>query len=466
MSRRALIVLCAAFILTGGLFFYLTSTDVSQSVVFSTWGTPEEVGSFHRLIDYYNDTRHPAHRVKLSHSEHTSYTELLLVKAAARNLPDVIHLDRKDLPLFVHRGLMEDLTPYAERDTGFHLGKFLPQLLPGCMVGNRLYAVPHNFSTLVLYYNKDHFDSEGIPYPDSTWTWDTFLRAARRLTKKDAAGTISRYGCLIHIILHTLIYQSGGRVLNEALDSCVIASPETEKALRFDVDLSEKYGVTWNILAQNLQWDDMFAGGRCSMIANGRWAAAWYVKSMPPGAMDVAPLPRGRLRKGAMVNHMMAISAQSAKKEEAWKFLEFLVSDVGQRMVNEDGANIPAVRSIVYSDDFLHHRNTPGMNNAVFLDVLPYSVGWPFDQGPYLTHHILQSETDLAMRRILLGQATIMQSLKIMEGNVNRVIATQRRIPEPELFVGSLLFYFCCGIPAVIAVALWTHRRRKHTDGA
>jgi multiple sugar transport system substrate-binding protein len=258
-----------------------------------------------------------------------------------------------------------------------------------------------------------------------------------------------------------MMYQNGGRVLNETLDSCIIASPEAEKALQFDTDLSEKYGVTWNILAQNLQWDDMFAGGRLSMIANGRWAAAWYLRSMPQGAMDVAPLPRGKFRKGAMVNHMMAISAESARKEEAWEFIKFLVSDDAQRMVNEDGANIPAVRSIVYSDEFLHNPKTSGMNNQVFLDDLRWATGWPFDQGPYLTHHVLQSETDLVMRRVLLGQATALQSLKSMEDNVNRIIRIQRSLPEPRPFVGSVLFYLCCGIPSVFAAVMLRHQRRK-----
>jgi ABC-type glycerol-3-phosphate transport system substrate-binding protein len=261
-----------------------------------------------------------------------------------------------------------------------------------------------------------------------------------------------------------MIYQNGGRVLNEALDSCVIASPESEGAVRFAVDLSEKYGVTWSFLAQNLQWDDMFAGGRLSMIANGRWAAAWYMRSMPSGAADVAPLPRGMLRRGASVNHMMSISAQSTKQEEAWEFLTFLVSEEGQRMVNAAGANMPAMRSVVTSDAFLKHHTTPTMNNRVFLEELPTSVTWPFDQGPFVTHYTLQSQLDLAMRRVLLGQATVMQSLKIMDANVNATIATQRHTAQPKPFVGSLLFFLSAGILAAGTLVAWKLHRRRSLD--
>jgi hypothetical protein len=79
MSRRPVVLLVTAFLLTAALFFYLTADDGSNELVFSTWGTPAEVGSFQKLIDCYNTTRQPKHKVKLAHSEHTSYTELLLI---------------------------------------------------------------------------------------------------------------------------------------------------------------------------------------------------------------------------------------------------------------------------------------------------------------------------------------------------------------------------------------------------
>ena len=453
----AFTLLCAA---TAALFVVLSSDDPTGHLVFATWGTPTEIESFQRLIDHYNEARRPPHRVKLSHIEQTSYTEHLLVQAAARSLPDVIHLDRKDVPLFVHRKLLEDLTPAIEADTGFSLEVFVRELLPGCQVADRFYGIPNNFSTFVLYYNKDHFDAEGLPYPDSTWTWETFLQAARRLTKTDGAGTTVRYGCVISIIRFTMIQQFGGKILNTEMDSCVIASPEAAAALQFDIDLAGRYGVTWSVLSQNLNWDDMFAGGRCAMIANGRWAATWYLQTMPEGALDVAPLPQGKVRMGALVNHLMAVSSQSTKKEEAWEFVKFLSSETAQRMINTDGANIPALRSIAYSDAFLQHPATPTMRNEMFLKNLSSSAIWPAVQGPYLTGYSLLSELDFAMRRIQLGQASPLQSLGVMQENLNRVIARQRTEPQAAQFLGSLPFYLCC-LGLVLAAQFWFRQTRR-----
>jgi ABC-type glycerol-3-phosphate transport system substrate-binding protein len=151
----------------------------------------------------------------------------------------------------------------------------------------------------------------------------------------------------------------------------------------------------------------------------------------------------------------MAISSASTKKKEAWEFIKFLVSDEGERMVNREGTTIPATRSIACSDAFLHHVLTPGMHNRVFLDELPSSVVWPFEQGPYLTTFTLQSRFELAMRRVLLHQSTAIQSLRAMQAEINGEIQAQRRVPERRPFSGSILSWVCAALCAGMCVTAW-----------
>ncbi len=448
---------CLLALACAGLSVYLDSDDSSHYLVFSTWGTPSEIRGFRTLIEHYNATRHPRHPVKLSHSEQYQYTERLMVQSAGLAAPDVIHMDRKDIPLFVRKGLLEDLTPVLERDSSFNPGVFLSGLTDGCVLGGRTYALPHSFSTLVLYYNRDHFDAARLPYPDSTWTWETLLAAARALTLADGAGNIQRYGCNMQIAFTTLLEQNGGHVLNPSLDSCVIGSAACADALAFEVDLSEKYRVSWSMLSQNLQWDDMFEGGRLSMIANGRWAAVPYTSALGDGNVDVAPLPSGVLRRGAAAVHVMAVSSGSTKKDEAWEFIRFLVSDEGERMVNAGGATIPSTRSIALSGEFLRHRLTPGMNNRVFLDELRSSVMWPFAQGAYLTTFTLQSRFEQAVRRVLLHRDAPLASLRAMQEEINTDIRSARAVPERVPFAGSVLFW--TSLAAAGAAGLYIRRR-------
>ena len=90
MIWRGLVLFGVTCCVTALLFVGLASDEPADHLVFATWGTPTEIGNFQRLIRHYNSTRHPEHSVKLSHIEQSSYTEHLLVQAAARSLPDVI----------------------------------------------------------------------------------------------------------------------------------------------------------------------------------------------------------------------------------------------------------------------------------------------------------------------------------------------------------------------------------------
>jgi len=462
MPKVIISILIISVVVIAGLFFHLTSDDPSRYLLFGTWGTPNEIESFQSLIDYYNSTRNPKHKVKLFHPENVSYDERLVVQAAAGNLPDVIHLARTNLPSFVHKRLLEDLTSYIERDTSFRLNAFFPKLVEDCTEQGRLYGIPHNFSTLVLYYNKDHFDAEKISYPDTTWTWETLLDAAKRLTKRDAGGNVVRYGCFVQFVLFTMISQNGGNLLNSTFDRCVIASPEAVETFQFFIDLTEKHKVMWNYLASNLQFDDMFAGGRCSMIANGRWAAAWYAKSMAPGSMDIAPLPHGKYRVGAIATHMMTMSARSTKKDEAWEFIKFLVGEKAQTMVSDDGNNIPALRSVAESDLFLKNKNTPWLSNRIFLDELPYARDWPFVPSPYITNYAVTQLVGKAERDVILGYETSLTALQKMEDEFNRIIDSQKRVNEGKAFFGSIVFYFISVLVVAILLVGLRLRRTGH----
>ena len=68
--------------------------------------------------------------------------------------------------------------------------EFLPQAMEQVTWDRVKYGVPLDIYTLVLIYNKAHFDEAGLAYPDADYTWKQFAADAATLTRPD--GT--RYG--------------------------------------------------------------------------------------------------------------------------------------------------------------------------------------------------------------------------------------------------------------------------------
>ena len=60
-----------------------------------------------------------------------------------------------------------------------------PARLENYKMGGKLYALPIDNGAEAVYYNKEHFDRAGVPYPKDDWTWDDLLDKARRLTRRD-----------------------------------------------------------------------------------------------------------------------------------------------------------------------------------------------------------------------------------------------------------------------------------------
>ena len=48
-----------------------------------------------------------------------------------------------------------------------------------------IYAIPKDFDTIAVWYNKQIFDEAGVEYPSDDWTWEEMVETARKLTNKE-----------------------------------------------------------------------------------------------------------------------------------------------------------------------------------------------------------------------------------------------------------------------------------------
>ena len=80
--------------------------------------------------------------------------------------------------------------------------------------------MPKYQGTLVLYYNKDLFDTYEVPYPDDSWNHDDYLAAMKQLTRDtNDDGRTDIWGSMIDIDwdrLQVHINAWGGHVVDPA----------------------------------------------------------------------------------------------------------------------------------------------------------------------------------------------------------------------------------------------------------
>ena len=86
----------------------------------------------------------------------------------------------------VDQGRLLDLQPLLENDALFAAADFYPGMLALYQRGQGLRGIPLGASVSVLVYNKDLFESAGIPLPTPDWTWADVWEAAGRLKSATA----------------------------------------------------------------------------------------------------------------------------------------------------------------------------------------------------------------------------------------------------------------------------------------
>jgi len=148
----------------------------------------------------------------------------------------------------VDSGVLEDLGPYAKRDKIDPPNLFLSQMIDAWTYQGKLYALPMSVSTDVVGYNKDLFDQAGVKYPpvdvdDKSWTMDSFLDAARKITRGSDqfgfSGSLNRSNPA-GVTEGTYF---GTQPWDDAKKKCLMNTPNFIKGLQFFLDVKNKWRV-------------------------------------------------------------------------------------------------------------------------------------------------------------------------------------------------------------------------------
>jgi len=263
------------------------------------------------------------------------YGTKLLANLAAGTGPDVYQVGDGDVAKFAAQGIMEPLDPFITAD-GLDLNAtFFPAVAAFGQVGGTTYLLTKDYSPLVLYYNKDIFDKEGVAYPTPDWTWDDLLAAAQKLTTKDRWGIQIPDGWgdwLWDRGIVPIIAQNGGSLISEDGKTAegYVNSEATVAAVQWYVDLFLKYKVApTNADVASFSGADLFTSGQVAMLWTGRWPLKDYkaIDGFHFGTMGLPAGPAGKANTLCWAG--FAINSASGNKDAAWTFLKYLAAGDG-----------------------------------------------------------------------------------------------------------------------------------------
>ncbi len=350
-ARSGTAGLLAVLFLAGAACSPAPSDTVTLRV--ALWAGGSELEIEQQVADRY-ETLRPGTRVLLE-SAPNGYEERLLTSIAAGRPPDVYLLDSPDIPTFVDRGLAVDFAPY-QAALGFRADSVFPQVLDAFRRGSSLFALPKDFTPMVLYANRAVLSRAGIESPGrAQWTWDDFRHAAHAVTAdSDGDGRSDVHGFDFPRNLYQwvpFVWSAGGDILSPGGDGATgfMDGPAALEAYAFLTGLAED-GLTPG--AQFVQQGDpareaRFASGRQAFLLSGHWTLPVFRDLVQTGELDldIVRIPHHASQSAAtsvLYASGWAVPPNAPNLREAIDLAGFLASPEAQRIRARSGLAIPS----------------------------------------------------------------------------------------------------------------------------
>lgn len=428
--RAALGLLLAVLALCGGCAQAPSGKVVTLRMVL--WGTAKDEASLNDSLKRFYKS-HPNIRVKLEITPHARVFDKLLISYAGGRAPDVSRVSSLWFYPLAAKGVLEDLDPFIRADSSFDLSDFYGVALDGWgKYQGRVYALPTDLDLYGIYYNKKMFAKAGIPFPDASWDWNTYLQVARKLTRDtDGDGKIDQWGSTVDGFWQAYVWQNGGDILNASHTKCLLDQPAAYEALQWMTDLRQK----WHVAPSPADTADvgqlgLWVMGRIGMFHSGSWAAAMMFKDRVTSfEWDVAPLPKGKVRASFLGGSAFSMVAGSRHKKEAWELVKFMTSPYIQARWAVENQIIPSRRSIAESGAFLNQPGPPA-HRKVFVDAVSYGRTLPNTYSMREMNDIITNFISLA----ILGKTDAKSACMTVTPMVNDLLMYDRKrhLSDPE----------------------------------
>ncbi len=308
----------------------------------------EAKATFDKLITKFNEANP---NIKVTQVNPPDAETVLKTRVAKKDIPDVVGIGATDTYSTLSKsGLFEDFTndPLIKNIQPAYL-----DMLKSMTGLTEMNGIPFSTNANGVIYNKAIFKELNLTIPK---TWDEFIAVAQKvkdsgqnafyLTLKDAWTTLPTFNPLESNIvgLDFFAQRAAGTVTFKDTYREV-----AEKQLKL-LDFAQKdvFGKGYN------DGNTAFAKGESAMYMQGVWAIPEIQKANPAIELGVFPFPstndstKNKLVSG--VDTLLTVAKSSKHKEEAKKFVDFLLQPDNVKQYISEQKAFSAVTGVTQDD--------------------------------------------------------------------------------------------------------------------
>lgn len=367
---------------------------------------------------------HPEIIVDFQLMPYADYFTSLKTWIAGGTAPDVASLDLSMLQEMAANGALVDLNSMIEAD-GYDMSAYYQSTLDMFQNNGGQYGLPASYSNVVLYYNKDLFDAAGLPYPDETMDWETFMDYNTQLTQDtNGDGNIDIFGTSRLWWPYYMLF-TGATPFNADATTCTLTEQNAIDGFQAMVDLTltDYVAPSANDLAAQDDWH-MFEGGRIAMYPIGPWSISEFNDVITDFDWDATTLPYGPTGEKVtfLFGNAYSVLAGSEKQEAAFEFMKFVTGAEGDQIRQDAGFEIAPIKSVAEGSFLAAMEGKKPANAAVFLESAEFAKSVPTHARWSEIADIISSQLDSA----LLGDITVPEAMQAACDEINPILAESK----------------------------------------
>lgn len=322
--------------------------------------------------------------------------------------PDVLLLSSHLLEKLSDEGALMDLDSLIQRDK-FDLSGIYSSVIEMLREGGRgkLYGLAPEFSSSVLYYNKDLFQQYGVDMPKDRMSWDDVLKLAQRFPTEGSEGErIYGYEPTSGQGLFNFVLNIGTTIgltpISSDGSSIVIASDNWKKVIESVMQAYQSdvlHFPTGSIIDEIK--NDLFLEGRVAMKKQTFFYYSLIEerkqtqKNNKPLHFDVVTVPvdtaNPDMTDTLYLGSIYAVNNNSSYKQAAWEVVKYINSEEHAKLESKMlHAQMPVRKAYVPSND--------DINIEPFFALRPSIKRW---SDGNLTPEFNQSFNELATKELL-----------------------------------------------------------------
>ncbi len=175
-----------------------------------------------------------------------SYEETMTqVMAAVQggNAPELAVLFSIDLFTLLENDVIEDLTPLFDQE---YFDDFYDAFMENSSVDDKVYSLPFQRSTIVLYYNKDAFKEAGLDPDKPPANWEELVEYGKKLTIDEGK---TQWGLEIpstgyqYWMLQALALQTEDNIMSKDGKETYFDAPYVKESMEYWLDLSNEHKI-------------------------------------------------------------------------------------------------------------------------------------------------------------------------------------------------------------------------------